>query len=78
VTPGCSHSPVRTFLGVFAWVTSPLLLVLARRDLGVDMPVPVISGRGARIAPNSICVRADRLFLEDLDLPAQESGEVAA
>jgi CRISPR-associated protein Cmr4 len=70
--------PVRTFRGAFAWTTSPLLLVLAGRDLGTALPVPSIPGRGARVPPGSVCVHKDRLYLEDLDLPARESSELEA
>jgi CRISPR-associated protein Cmr4 len=69
--------PVRSFRGTFAWTTSPLLLVLAGRDLGMTLPVPIISGRGARLAPGSACGHNGRLYLEDLDLPAEDSTEVA-
>lgn len=69
--------PVRSFRGTFAWTTSPLLLVLAKRDLGTTLPVPSASGRGARLAPGSACGHNGRLYLEDLDLPADDSAEVA-
>ena len=41
--------PVRSFKGTFAFVTSPLLLRLAKRDLGVEatsfqMPPPMAAG----------------------------------
>jgi CRISPR-associated protein Cmr4 len=69
--------PVRSFHGTFAWASSPLLLVMARRDFATDLPVPAISGRGARVAPGSACVHNRRLYLEDLDLSAEESEELA-
>lgn len=68
--------PVRSFRGTFAWTTSPLLLVLAKRDLGTTLPVPTISGPGARLAPRSACAHKGSLYLEDLDLPAEDSTEV--
>lgn len=69
--------PVRSFRGTFAWATSPLLLALAVRDLDAKLPVPLIEGRGARLAPGSLCAHGGRLYLQDLDLPTQESAEVA-
>ena len=46
--------PVRSLRGTFAWVSSPLLLDLARRDIGPGAPpaVPpfVDAGGGARVA----------------------------
>ncbi len=72
--------PVRSFRGTFAWATSPLLLVLAKRDLGemgFALSVPPLSGRGARLTEKSACLHDGRLYLEDLDLPAQPSAEVA-
>jgi CRISPR-associated protein Cmr4 len=68
--------PVRSFRGTFAWTTSPLLLALARRDLDdAGLPVPAIHGRGARVVRGSCCVHQERLYLQDLDLPATESDE---
>lgn len=40
--------PVRSFRGTFAWVTSPLLLVLAQRDLKVNIEIPNDFGAGSR------------------------------
>lgn len=68
--------PVRSFRGTFAWVSSPLLLVLTKRDLGRNLPVTPISDRGARVTPGSACVHKQRLYLEDLDLQAKESPEL--
>lgn len=71
--------PVRSFRGTFAWVTSPLLLTLAKRDLGEpNLVVPAIDGRGARLAQGTICVHNDRLYLEDLDLAAAVAVEASA
>jgi len=80
--------PVRSFLGVFAWVTSPLWLILAKRDLeGVpdpDVPatVPSIDRIGARVASRQVNknVYEDNgtLYLEDLDLPVAEDETLAA
>lgn len=71
--------PVRSFRGTFAWVTSPLLLTLAKRDLDdSSLAVPTINGRGARLAQGTICVHNDKLYLEDLDLPATVVAEATA
>jgi CRISPR-associated protein Cmr4 len=71
--------PVRSFRGTFAWVTSPLLLTLAKRDLEEpSLTVPTINGRGARLAQETICVHNDRLYLEDLDLAAAVAAEATA
>jgi CRISPR-associated protein Cmr4 len=71
--------PVRSFRGTFAWVTSPLLLTLAKRDLEEpSLAVPTINGRGARLAQGTICVHNDRLYLEDLDLTAAVAAEATA
>ncbi len=69
--------PVRSFRGTFAWTTSPLLLILAQRDLGMTLPVPAFAGRGARVPRGSACVHNNRLYLEDLDLPSEEFFELA-
>ena len=73
--------PVRSFRGTFAFVTSPLLLRLARRDLelaGVaGLPAPPAASDKARLVTGSINAarketepKGDALYLEDLDLPA--------
>ncbi|MEQ8767235.1 MAG: type III-B CRISPR module RAMP protein Cmr4 [Planctomycetota bacterium] len=68
--------PVRSFRGTFAWVTSPLLLTLAKRDLeDADLVVPSFDGHGSHLTPGSVCVHRGKLYLEDLDLPATESNE---
>jgi len=68
--------PVRSFRGTFVWTTSPLLLILAKRDLGVDLGVPHIAGRGAGLPPVNCCAFNNYLYLEDLDLPVEVSDEV--
>jgi CRISPR-associated protein Cmr4 len=73
--------PVRSFRGTFAWTTSPLLLSLAKRDfdeLGRDLPIPNIVGRGAQLTTGSCSIHENRLYLEELDLPATESREATA
>jgi CRISPR-associated protein Cmr4 len=66
--------PVRSFRGTFAWVSSPLLLELARRDLGEaasGLNLPSLAGRAARVTNGSACLFENKIYLEDLDLPAQ-------
>jgi CRISPR-associated protein Cmr4 len=75
--------PVRSFRGTFAWTTSPLLLALAKRDLeqhGEYPSIPSISGRGARVAKGKecCCTHQDSLYLEDVNLAADESDEATA
>lgn len=71
--------PVRSFRGTFAWVTSPLLLTLAKRDLGdAAVTIPTFVGRGAQVASPDCCVHLGKLYLEDLDLPAVESAAAQA
>ena len=76
--------PVRSFKGTFAWVTSPLLLTLAKRDLkglggawaGLEVPQP--SGCGARVGPGAICVHTDsKIYLQDLNLDTSPDRHVA-
>src|SRR5690606_2024367 len=67
-----------SFRGTFAWATSPLLLLLAKRDLGEkNLKIPSLDGRCARSTPENACVYNNRLYLEDLDLPARDSSEIA-
>lgn len=72
--------PVRSFRGTFAWVSSPLLLTLAARDLregGVatpQAPAP-IQGHAAHVSSLDLAVvhERGRVYLEDLDLPVTQS-----
>jgi CRISPR-associated protein Cmr4 len=68
--------PVRSFKGTFAWVTSPLLLRLALRDLGKseqECPIPSLRPYTAQLAADD-CVHQNRLYLQDLDIDAQVSA----
>lgn len=67
--------PVRSFKGTFAWVTSPLLLFLAKRDLDeTNLSIPTIAGRAACVAGDA-CIHKGKIYLEDLDLPASQPAE---
>jgi CRISPR-associated protein Cmr4 len=74
--------PVRSFHGTFAYVTSPLLLELARRDLPGAPAVPDVRGPLAAVASldSSRLVHGagKTIFLQDVDLPARAIAEVAA
>ncbi len=70
--------PVRSFIGTFAWVTSPLLLHLAARDLKLDFnelpTIPSLSKRSAARTTRNENVHENRtVFLEDIDLPVDNS-----
>lgn len=70
--------PVRSFRGVFAWTTSPLLLHLAKRDLGdraKDLPVPSVEGRQALVANGSVVMHNQHVYLGELDLKATTSPQ---
>lgn len=71
--------PVRSIKGTFAWVTSPLLLALAKRDLGETYPgIPNIARCSAQVVADSACVHNGKLYLEDLDVAASNSTEATA
>lgn len=74
--------PIRSFRGTFCWITSPLLLVLAQRDIDElsKLKVPELEGRCALIPsdPGNICVHRNSLYLQDVDLPVTKSVEVTA
>ena len=72
--------PVRSFKGTFAWVTSPLLLTLAKRDLGLDakdLDAPSITGRAAILADESFLKVNNKLYLQDLDLEARHDQQLS-
>lgn len=71
--------PVRSFRGTFAFVTSPLLLELASRDLADTPAIPAVQAGTAAICDNSVLAggtRAEpaRVWFEDVDLAAKPGG----
>jgi CRISPR-associated protein Cmr4 len=72
--------PVRSFRGTFAFVTSPLLLRLASRDLR-DLPkLPAVPAtpEKARTGKGSLNLHEGKLYLEELDLDAADDGDATA
>ncbi len=84
--------PVRSFKGAFAWVTSPLLLTLAKRDLNVldeapvrawtDLPIPQLQGRRAAVttagaSADGIRAHDGKVYLQDLDLELDGAAQAA-
>jgi CRISPR-associated protein Cmr4 len=71
--------PVRSFKGTFAWVSSPLLLLLAARDLDAkSLRVPSFEGRGAKVTRADACSHQGKLYLQDLVLPASHDDTLDA
>ena len=71
--------PVRSYKGTFAYATSPLLLALARRDLGGDAPpVPVVEAGTAVVTSDSALDLDGTVYLEDLDLRVADAGDTTA
>jgi CRISPR-associated protein Cmr4 len=74
--------PVRSFRGTFVWATSPLLLALARRDLAEDgvrtLAVPAMEPGRRALVTGGLCLHKDRLYLEDLDLPARTGPQLTS
>lgn len=81
--------PIRSFRGTFAWVSSPLLLDLARRDFkdvpGAPLMTPISVPQKARVASiggevGSLNVHGKgngaAVFLEDLDFAAIADDDV--
>lgn len=71
--------PVRSFKGTFAWVTSPLLLTLAKRDLagvGAVLNVPAVSAVNA-VTTCDYCVEGSKIYLQDLDLVVSDDKAMA-
>ncbi len=68
--------PARSFAGVFAYVTAPLVLERLRRDLiqismGKDLPeIPELEIEDAFALPECKNLVDDKILLEDLDLKA--------
>ena len=60
--------PVRSFHGTFAWVTSPLLLRLAKRDLAWSFDIPDFSREGrAGLTEDSVLAGGNHIFLEEVE-----------
>lgn len=58
--------PVRSFRGTFAYVTCPLLLTLAARDVASPPPIPAVPA--GRIIADSGLTYQGKVYLDDLDL----------
>jgi CRISPR-associated protein Cmr4 len=74
--------PVRSFKGAFAWVTSPLLLHLAARDLVADhdsLPeVPQLNQATAIVSSiNHVNVYNQCIYLQDIRLTATHQGQAS-
>lgn len=85
--------PVRSFAGTFAYVSSPLLLALARRDLA-EQPLPHLPPAPQRLLPGKARVAAvngpqrsmnlhstreqHKVYLEDLEQEASADDHVLA
>jgi CRISPR-associated protein Cmr4 len=72
--------PVRSLVGICAFVTSPFLLsryrtAAQRAGLGNLPAVPNVPPDHALVVPNCQLLHNQTLVLEDLDLPAQPSAE---
>ncbi|WP_295392267.1 type III-B CRISPR module RAMP protein Cmr4 [uncultured Thiodictyon sp.] len=71
--------PVRSFHGTFAWVTSPLLLRLARRDLEWSHQIPgaySVKGKGwIGVTQSTVLAANGHVFLEDLECPMNEKEQ---
>lgn len=70
--------PVRSFTGTFAWVTSPMLLRLAERDVeGLEVSAgdyPDRTERRAWVTDENINRQDGKVYLEDIDLTAEPHG----
>lgn len=75
--------PIRSFHGTFAWCTSPLALQLLHRDLALagmaNLPrVPPAPADGTAYVTDATKLKdGDRVYLEDLDFIAKETGDAA-
>lgn len=74
--------PVRSFFGTFAYVTCPLALYRYYRDcraLGLEPKWSALPSRvevqSALVTGSSVLKNGSQVYLEDLDLTAQESDE---
>lgn len=73
--------PIRSFAGVFAYVTAPLVLERLRRDLnqipmGEDLPeIPELETEDAIALPECENLVDDKILLEDLDLKANTADD---
>jgi len=70
--------PVRSFRGTFAFVTSPLLLQLAARDLSGVPTIPAVDGTQALVPTASRLCHGDRVWFEDVDLAVREGDQATA
>lgn len=74
--------PVRSFRGTFAWVSSPLLLQLALRDLspdrGAPTAVPQPGAGNCCVGDTAVTAQNGHVYLEDIELKAQVAPSAGA
>lgn len=78
--------PIRSLRGVFAWVTSPLLLQRLTRDAqdvkglpALPASIPLPPAEGCLVAPGSaLKMQNNQVVLEDLQLTCAENKDVEA
>jgi CRISPR-associated protein Cmr4 len=67
--------PIRSYRGTFSWVTSPLLLRLAKRDTGWDLGIPTINKvNGIGVTSSSVLHANKHVFLEEVECPVQDGA----
>lgn len=76
--------PVRSFFGVFAYATCPLILQRLQRHAqvfgikGFENLSVEVQGADTALASNSALGKGNKVYLEDLDLTAKQSPEADA
>lgn len=76
--------PVRSFFGVFAYTTCPLILQRLQRHAqvfgikGFENLSVEVQGADTALASNSALGKGNKVYLEDLDLTAKQSPEADA
>lgn len=75
--------PVKSFYGTFAWVSSPLLLRLAQRDLRWEnLPIPRLRPPkdfgAAAVGPGEVVSAKGHIFLEDIECPLVDDPTLCA
>jgi len=76
--------PVRSFFGVFAYATCPLILQRLQRHAqmfgikGFENLSVEVQGADIALASNSALGKGNKMYLEDLDLTAKQSPEADA
>lgn len=69
--------PIRSFAGTLAYATCPFILRQYKRDLGIKLNIPNLTGTAGVIDGSALLI-GQKIALEDLDIGAEHNDNIEA